>query len=608
MSNRHPEPRRENAKAGIALGAILGGLLFCCPALLAQTSSDIVDTRHNLAVSGPGPVRALTETRICVFCHTPHDAAPASPLWNKELEPQTYTLYASPTLKATPLPQPTGPTKLCLSCHDGTIAIGAVLNPAGGIGFAGSGTLPPGTLSDFGLDLSGHHPVSFSYHDAQPNPELASTPPSELHYGAADVVHCSTCHDPHNDRFGKFLVADNRASALCVKCHVMNGWSGSAHATSTASVAGILPRAPKTWPRYGQLGDWGCEACHTPHFAPTAPQLLNFTDLPPAFSCTTSGCHGETPGGPHGMTAGAAGFGQAAIGTQLRKASAHRLAPGTFGSAITRTGGSARSGIRAVDCADCHNPHAANGRRAEPPFVSGALQAVPGVDRYGAPLQAARYEYEICFKCHADTSGDLEMVPRVIPSTNARLDFDPTNPSYHPVIDIGRTLDMPSIPSTAEPAMRPSQRIYCTTCHADDEGGARGPHGSSFPPILVRRYDTADGTTESYDGYALCYQCHERSRILQDVSFRRALQRTSSGGGHSGHLLAGIACAACHDPHGVQAGAASTGDHTHLVNFDTRVVLPLPGTPYPVFEDKGRFTGNCSLVCHGVVHDRAAYP
>jgi predicted CXXCH cytochrome family protein len=584
-------------------------------AVSAQTGSDIVETRHNLAVSGPGPVRALTETRICVFCHTPHDAAPASPLWNKEIEPQTYTLYASPTLRAGPLQQPMGATKLCLSCHDGTVAIGAVLNPAGGIGFPGSGTLPPGTLSDFGLDLSGHHPVSFPYHEALPNPELAPRPPAALNYGAADVVQCTTCHDPHDDRYGKFLVTDNRASALCVKCHVMNGWSGSAHATSTASVAGILPRAPKTWPRYSQLGEWGCEACHTPHFAPTAPQLLNFTEQSPAFSCTTAGCHGETPGSPHapaaaGAGARAAAFGQAEIGAQMRKPSAHRLEPGFFGSAITRTGGGARSGVRAVDCADCHNPHAATRRQAEPPFVSGALAGVRGVDRYGAPLEAARYEYEVCFKCHADTSGDLEAVPRVVASTNTRLDFDPANPSYHPVVEIGRTLDVPSIPSTAEPAMRPSQRIACTSCHADDEGGVRGPHGSSFPPILGRRYDTADGTTESYDSYALCYQCHERSRILQDVSFRRALQRTSSGGGHSGHLSAGIACAACHDPHGVNlgvSGAADTGDHTHLINFDTRIVSPLPGADYPVFRDRGRFAGNCSLVCHGVVHDQAGY-
>ena len=172
-------PERRTARTGLVLLACsLAGLagLALVAALPAQSASGMLNTKHNLALSGPGPIQGLTETRICVFCHTPHNAAPDSPLWNRELEPQFYTVYASPTLRAGVLPQPFGPTKLCLSCHDGTIAMGAVLNPAGGIQMSGSDTLPPGSLSDFGLDLSGHHPVSFSYNASLPNPELEPTP------------------------------------------------------------------------------------------------------------------------------------------------------------------------------------------------------------------------------------------------------------------------------------------------------------------------------------------------------------------------------------------------------------------------------------------------
>ncbi len=104
---------------------------------------------------------------------------------------------------------------------------------------SGSGTLPPGSLSDFGLDLSGHHPVSFSYSASLPNPELEPTPPEDLVFGGADEIHCSTCHDPHDDGFGRFLVKDNRFSALCITCHKMDGWATSAHATSNDSVGGI---------------------------------------------------------------------------------------------------------------------------------------------------------------------------------------------------------------------------------------------------------------------------------------------------------------------------------------------------------------------------------
>lgn len=587
--------------------------------LAAQTASDMVNTKHNLSVSGPGPIRALTETRICIFCHTPHNATPLSPLWNKEIEPQNYQVYTSLTLKAGPLPQPSGPTKLCLSCHDGTIAMGAVVNPAGGIGMGGGDMLPPGSLANFGLDLSGHHPVSFPYHAALPNAELASVPPPDLVYGDTDEIHCITCHDPHKDTYGQFLLKDNRYSALCVTCHQMTGWSTSAHATSTASVVGILPRPPKTWPTYTQLNEWGCEACHTPHFAPTAEELLNFTGAPPApFACTSAGCHSAEPPPIHGASALAAAAyggaiaqprpGMADIGRQIQKPSAHHEPPGTVPMALRLPGGAARSGIRSVTCADCHNPHLTNDFKATAPYASGMLRGVSGVDRNGVEIASATYEYEVCFKCHSDNTPDISYVPRVVSVTNTRLAFDSANPSYHPVISMGKNLNVPSIPSAFAPGMSPAVVIYCTTCHADDEGGSRGPHGSSFPPILRERYEMADNTPESFDNYALCYRCHDRTSILSDISFqqRRAIP---SGGGHSGHVVkANVPCGACHDPHGVNAaaGPTTTGNHTHLINFDTLIVSPKPGNQYPIFKANGTFSGSCNLVCHNTVHDDAA--
>ena len=606
----------------IALGLAAPGLAGTAA---AQGGAGIVGTKHDLSAFGPGPARSSGETRICVFCHTPHNAAALSPLWNKNLEPQTYQVYASPTLQAAQklggtLPQPSGPTKLCLSCHDGTIALGAVLNPPGGIPMQGTGTLPASSLSNFGLDLSGHHPVSFRYSDSLPNPNLAPSPPRTLVYGAADEIHCITCHDPHDNRNGRFLAQDNRYSALCVTCHQIPGWSASAHATSTASVAGILPRAPNDWPAYGQLNEWGCEACHTPHFAPTAEQLLLFTDTPPAYSCTTAGCHSSTPGGPpHTSGAISAALGTTPritappdIGAQIRKSSAHRPPAGAAASTSGGSPAAARVGVRTVTCADCHNAHVVNAVRVPPPNVSGLLANVPGVDRNGVAVRAATYTYEVCFKCHGDNSGDVPVVPRVVPGGNARLAFDPNNPSSHPVIGPGRNPNVPSIPSSLAPTLRASDTIGCTSCHADDEGGSGGPHGSSFAPILAERYETADGTPESYDVYALCYRCHERTSLLADVSFRRkTLRKTSSGGGHSGHLASGASCAACHDPHGISLATSSpgaTGDHTSLINFDARVVLPAPGAAVPAFRKTGPFSGSCTLVCHGVTHVDLAYP
>ena len=80
-------------------------------ALHAQT--DIAKTVHNLTPEGPGAMKETVKTGLCVFCHTPHNANPASAMWNKDLPGITYQLYTSSTLRAD-LKQPTGSSRLCL--------------------------------------------------------------------------------------------------------------------------------------------------------------------------------------------------------------------------------------------------------------------------------------------------------------------------------------------------------------------------------------------------------------------------------------------------------------------------------------------------------------
>src|ERR1043166_8158441 len=101
-------------------------VLFLASVAFGQSAS-IVNTRHNLSVSGPGPIKSTNEQQICIFCHTPHNAAPIQPLWNRNLPVTAYIPYSSNSLQAKP-GQPTGSSKLCLSCHDGTIALSSVLS------------------------------------------------------------------------------------------------------------------------------------------------------------------------------------------------------------------------------------------------------------------------------------------------------------------------------------------------------------------------------------------------------------------------------------------------------------------------------------------------
>ena len=175
-------------------------------------SAGILNTKHNLSVSGPGEVTAISETEICIFCHTPHNAYPVTPLWNHELSTvENYINYWSPTLKSyasqAEAPPIDGFSKLCLSCHDGTIAIGSV----------SSRDMPIDTTADYldiglpgylGTDLSGGHPISIVFDTALVN--LRNQDPSIMHLnwpindpdvklyptqGRQYGVQCTSCHD-----------------------------------------------------------------------------------------------------------------------------------------------------------------------------------------------------------------------------------------------------------------------------------------------------------------------------------------------------------------------------------------------------------------------------
>ncbi len=293
----------------------------------ADRISDIRNTKHNLSVSGPGEVRATSEDELCVFCHTPHGAnqeAPA-PLWNRELSGSTYIPYNSSSMDAIGIGQPGGTSKLCLSCHDGTIAIGSVnvLNGATTDGNPGTadismsgtgvgGTMPAGEGEStgftrrLGTDLTNDHPVSFSYTDSlalqdgelrlpSATPEIGNRVPGfrpDIPL-IDDQLQCTACHDPHirdtveaNIKFlrlnrfqqvepleGAF---DQSRDQICLACHEKEGWVGSAHASSAAanetytSSAAALREFPTGIPVWRV----GCLNCHDAHTVEGARRLL----------------------------------------------------------------------------------------------------------------------------------------------------------------------------------------------------------------------------------------------------------------------------------------------------------------------------------------------
>lgn len=227
---------------------------------VSASYAGIAATKHNLSISGTGSIRAVSEKRICVFCHTPHNAIGkvdgiSVPLWNHTLSSASYQLFSSPTLLSptSPAIQPDGNSRLCLSCHDGTIAIGSVVNTSSSQssfamqGTDGSGRMPVGP-ANYGTDLSGGHPISVELNNALINDKAAQcdnnlvsfkicSPPAgspvllqktNNRYGG-DVsgvgVQCGTCHDAHEDRDpGRtvFLRIGEKYNSeqLCNACHI----------------------------------------------------------------------------------------------------------------------------------------------------------------------------------------------------------------------------------------------------------------------------------------------------------------------------------------------------------------------------------------------------
>jgi hypothetical protein len=236
-TTRHVLPA---AIAVTALCLVAGGVM-----------GSISGSKHDFA----DPVRYPTNWsngQICLPCHAPHNTTPtatdggelAGPLWNHTLSTNSYKMYTAV------LNDPNDVTKgthqgvtdgnkvdtnsvLCLSCHDGTIALdsfgGATSTTAGAI--TGRGNL--------GTDLSNDHPIGAAaewkevpYMVSKTLRATAGIMPLRKMDDGKEVVGCTSCHEPHNRKATKFMLwVDNdkpgttvagttvSGSVLCLNCH-----------------------------------------------------------------------------------------------------------------------------------------------------------------------------------------------------------------------------------------------------------------------------------------------------------------------------------------------------------------------------------------------------
>lgn len=224
------------AFAVMALGLMTGSVM-----------ASITGSKHDFAAANANYPAGWSGGEICKPCHAPHNTTPTNaaggvlqgPLWNHTLGPNnTYKMYINGT--ATDGQAVDQNSILCLSCHDGSIAIDS---------FGGAtGTTTIQGKANLGTDLTNDHPIGQAALWPTPNPSYMVDPALRNSAGIMPLramtdgtlaVGCTSCHEPHdranragvtnppkhmlwvaNDAPG--TTVDGRAvtgSVLCMNCH-----------------------------------------------------------------------------------------------------------------------------------------------------------------------------------------------------------------------------------------------------------------------------------------------------------------------------------------------------------------------------------------------------
>jgi predicted CXXCH cytochrome family protein len=238
-------------------------------------------------------------------CQPCHELTAGVP-WNHELPTSTFTVSTSTVAE---IGQPNGAAAKCLGCHEGA-PNGPAINDFGG---NTGGTEFVFGSEAFGTDLRHHHPVSFLYDGALAEAQGGLVDPAMTPSGLTPagtitgdmleggLVQCTSCHDPHDNSIGQFLVAPVMgAGGLCATCHQVARDDLSQH---------HIPGRDDPWGEVrgtdfnctmchgdnleGNLDAPACTLCHNDFARPEAPPPgHHFGDRTlPYFDCFA--CHGD---------------------------------------------------------------------------------------------------------------------------------------------------------------------------------------------------------------------------------------------------------------------------------------------------------------------------
>jgi predicted CXXCH cytochrome family protein len=594
----------------------------------AQVKGDVIGM-HDLSPGGASPVQG-TRSGSCTYCHVPHSGnGDMAPLWNQKLSKAAYQTYTSTTTTNKGNQQlPLGSeSALCLSCHDGTVAVGDTVlfgqMPIRGTWLQGD---------EFGTHLQTSHPFSLAK-PLQDNIDLTSSLAAggrtADRTGAVHMVNgnveCTSCHNPHVQAVDKlssnFLVRDSSNGQMCLACHdptrttmgsnkqanPLAGWNVSIHALAENKVS-----LQSKLGNYGTVAGNACTSCHASHNAGGATRLLRATNESTCMNCHNGGSK-ISPAAPN-------------VFAEYSKIS-HPLPNGSNQHDAKES--VLLNNNRHASCLDCHNSHSSQRETSfnVAPLLRASQLGVSGIGADGMTvLTPAANQYESCLRCHGYSAG--KTTNPVFGYTPTRAGSDPLNiipqmntiaKSSHPVMHARSSgLQQPSllttmldVNGTTSHGRTMGSQIFCTDCHNSDDNrefggsGPTGPHGSKYWHLLEHDYEFSQAPAGpgtqitvnlhpqpdlSINGpYGMCAKCHNLSIVMQSTSWAY----------HNSHVVKdGFSCSTCHNPHGMSATSANpTG--ARMVDFDMNVVASNAGQP--ISYQPGSST--CVLACHGTAHD-----
>ncbi len=429
--------------------------------------------------------------------------------------------------------------------------------------------------------------------------------------------------------------------------------------TATVEVTTVGPNGPGTIHDPGSSTTTSqCGVCHETHSAASRNLVKAASTTEQCYTCHSGGVGGADVEAQYAL-------GQPANDPATRSYWSHDTSdPGDH--TLDSTNEFQGTLTRHSQCSDCHDPHGAKpskpvmtstGWTASGGFTkvsgvavtNGAAGTVPTYTRLDGMLQPVTAEYQLCFKCHSSYT----TLPADVPGkpsqnfTDLAVQFNPANPSYHPIEAAGRNQTQKLADSLAGPSpyklwnFTTNDTVRCVSCHASNTTGTstdvaqNAPdatltvHASTNRGILIRPYENRvlSKAGQPYDakGSALCLACH-----MEQPYANQYLPAAAEGTNFAFHglHLTGISakgdggtdidtpgagqgnarCAECHfRSHGTTALPSD-----QEVSGDRLVVFAPDVLPSSKLGGKPTFTktaagGTCTLTCHGKDHRAVAY-